>query len=242
MKIAVAQIQPVTGDIPRNITQHLAFIEAAALEGIDVLLFPELSLTGYEPTLAGRLAIDVNDSILDDFFRISQDRPITVIVGAPTRHPEGVRISLIIFQPGKSRHIYSKRYLHPDEEPFFVKGPEDGGIIGDGIRMALAICYETAVPAHIEQAHKHRARFYLASVAKFQHGVDRAHSRLAGIARDYSMTVMMANAIGPADGSVCAGMSAIWSDEGVLLGQMDETQEGFLAFNSDTGDVWRRML
>src|SRR3569833_2635825 len=117
MKIAFALIQPVTGDIPRNITQHLAFIEAAAVDGIDVLLFPELSLTGYEPTLAGRLAIDVNDSILDDFFRISQDSHITVIVGAPTRHPDWVRISLIIFQPGKSRHIGAGRGRRPGGGP-----------------------------------------------------------------------------------------------------------------------------
>jgi len=242
MKIAVAQIEPVTGDIPRNIQQHLAVIELAASEEVDVLIFPELSLTGYEPTLAARLAIDVNDSLLDDFFRISQDRQITVGVGVPTRHPEGVRISMVVFQPGKSRHIYSKRYLHPDEEPFFVKGPEDNGIIGEGIRMALAICYETSVPAHIEQAHKHRARIYLASVAKFQHGIVRAQARLSEIARDYSMTVLMSNAIGSADGGVCAGMSAIWNEEGALLGQMDETQEGFLAVNTDTGEVWRRAL
>lgn len=52
VKIAVAQIKPIKGDIPSNVLQHVDFIELAAVNQVDLLIFPELSLTGYEPELA----------------------------------------------------------------------------------------------------------------------------------------------------------------------------------------------
>ena len=61
MKIAVAQARPVKGDIQANISNHLKLIEQASLEGADAVFFPELSLTGYEPTLAKELAGNQDD-------------------------------------------------------------------------------------------------------------------------------------------------------------------------------------
>ena len=54
--LAAAQCSAVAGDIAANAGRHLDFIDAAHRQGVNILVFPELSLTGYEPTLAGRLA------------------------------------------------------------------------------------------------------------------------------------------------------------------------------------------
>jgi predicted amidohydrolase len=54
--IAVAQTCPVEGDVQANVEQHLRLAEAAAAEGARIVVFPELSLTGYELTLAQTLA------------------------------------------------------------------------------------------------------------------------------------------------------------------------------------------
>jgi len=120
MKIAVAQTKPVTGDIQRNIEQHKILINLAVSQGADTIIFPELSLTGYEPAMASALAIAPDDSRLDELSIASETAGITIGAGVPTRHPEGIRISMVLFQPGKSRRLYSKRYLHADEEPFFI--------------------------------------------------------------------------------------------------------------------------
>ena len=58
MKVAVAQSRPVKGEFDRNMESHVELAEAAAAAGADTLVFPELSLTGYEPTLAARFAVD----------------------------------------------------------------------------------------------------------------------------------------------------------------------------------------
>jgi len=56
MKICVAQTRPVKGDIQSNIENHKKFIDLAVSGGADTIIFPELSLTGYEPELAKELA------------------------------------------------------------------------------------------------------------------------------------------------------------------------------------------
>jgi predicted amidohydrolase len=122
MKICIAQTRPVAGDIKTNIDQHKKLIDAAVSYSADIIIFPELSLTGYEPGLAKALATDKEDSRLDDFQQISNENKIIICVGVPTKNNKGICISMIIFQPGRERLVYSKKYLHADEEPFFISG------------------------------------------------------------------------------------------------------------------------
>jgi len=235
MKVGVAQTRPITADISRNIQQHKTLIAQAVASGIDILIFPELSLTGYEPTLAHTLAVEPNDKRLDVFQQISDTHQLIIGAGIPIRHGEDVCISMVLFQPGKSRQLYSKKYLHADEEPFFVSGQHGPNRIGEEI--ALAICYEISVPQHAEEASTSGAKIYIASVAKFMHGIDKALARLTQISSSYSMTVLMSNSIGQADGYECAGKSSIWNNKGGLLGQLDDYREGILILDTDTGEV-----
>ena len=241
MKICIAQTRPIAGDLQHNISRHIQFTDMAASFGADIIIFPELSLTGYEPALAESLALDPDDTRLDELVKVSEARRITIIAGVPTRHAAGICISLIIFQPGKARQLYSTRYLHPDEEPFFIGGPEASGLIGERNDLALAICYEISVPQHAELAFKNGAKIYVASVAKFANGVEKALVRLADIGKDYSMTVSMANSIGPADNGICAGKSSIWDNKGALVGQLDDSHEGILILDTEIGECQKKV-
>ena len=58
LTIAAAQSISIAGDLAANIQRHLRFIEVAAEQGVELLVFPELSLTGYENEVAAALAID----------------------------------------------------------------------------------------------------------------------------------------------------------------------------------------
>src|SRR5687767_10393594 len=119
MRICAAQTRPIKGDIRNNIDNHKRLIQLAVSNGADAIIFPELSLTGYEPKLAKELATHQNDSRFEDFQTISNANQITIGVGVPTKTHAGVCISMILFQPGKPRQLYSKHYLHVDEEDFF---------------------------------------------------------------------------------------------------------------------------
>ena len=186
MKICVAQTKPVKGDIERNIINHLQLIALALVSGADTIVFPELSITGYEPGLAKELATDKDDKRFNIFQIISDENHVTIGIGVPIKSDEGINISMILFQPNEERQIYSKRYLHADEEPFFISGQNDNVLI-DGTKIALAICYELSVPEHAENAFQLGAKIYFASVAKSANGGEKAGRTLAAIAEKYSM-------------------------------------------------------
>ena len=237
MKIGVAQTRPVTGDIQRNLERHAILIDMALHHGAKVIVFPELSVTGYEPSLAKDLAIDQEDARFDIFQHFSDTKHATIGVGAPTASPEGPCISLLIFQPHKARELYSKMHLHQDEEPFFARGKPSAGLFGANGEIALAICYELSVAEHAASASKNGAEIYIASVAKPAAGVDVAANRLSEIAREYSMMALMSNCVGPTDGWESAGRTSVWDDKGVLLSQLDDKNEGILVVDTETHTV-----
>ena len=242
MKICVAQTRPVKGDIQSNIDNHKKFIDLATAYCADIVIFPELSLTGYEPALAEALATNQDDRRLDDFQIIADTRQITIGVGVPTKSGASPCISMVIFQPYQGRQTYSKQYLHADEEPFFMSGPSAAGLIGDKTNIALAICYELSVPEHAEKAFANCADIYVASVAKSASGVDQAVKRLVDIAQTYSVPILMSNCIGPSDDFESAGKTSVWNDKGLLVGQLNETNEGVLIFDTDTQEVIEKVM
>jgi predicted amidohydrolase len=235
MRIGVAQTRPFKGDVLRNIETHLRLIELAGRAQADMIVFPELSITGYEPELAAVLSTTAEDVRLDIFETLSERYSMTIGVGIPETDKAGVRITEVIFQPGRPRQTYSKQYLHSDEEPYFICGREAGFLRGG--RIALAICYELSVPAHSEQARQGGAEVYLVSVAKTRAGMERAAETLAGIAQRYSMTVLVSNCVGHCDNFDCGGGSAAWNREGVKLGELDGLAEGILVLDTETGEV-----
>lgn len=242
MKICVVQTRPVKGDVLSNIENHKNLISLAVSYGADTIIFPELSLTGYEPALAKELATNQDDSRLSDFQKICDSKQVTIGVGMPTKNGTGICISMIIFQPQQARQSYSKKYLHADEVEFFMSGPGSAGLTGIKPVVAIAICYELSVPEHSENAFKSGAEIYIASVAKSIDGVEKAIKSLSGIANKYSMTVLMSNCVGQCDGDECGGKTSIWNNKGLLTGQLNNTSEGILIIDTDTQEITERML
>ncbi|MEO7990386.1 MAG: carbon-nitrogen hydrolase family protein [Chryseolinea sp.] len=242
MKICVAQTKPVKGNIPANIQNHIRLIHLAIGNGAGLIIFPELSLTGYEPELAKELTMDKDDTRFDDFQNISDSCHITIGVGAPTKSSKGICITMIIFQPHQTRQTYSKKYLHDDEKPFFVSGESSIGLLGQKAKAALAICYELSVPEHAEHAFKSGAEIYIASVAKTISGVEKASKSLSDIAHKYSMTVLMSNCIGRSDNFESAGKTAIWNSKGILLTQLNDTCEGILIIDTETQELIEKTI
>jgi predicted amidohydrolase len=240
VKICVAQTRPIKGDIETNIDNHRKLIDLAVSNGADTVIFPELSLTGYEPELSKELATDQDDSRFEDFQKISNENHITIGVGMPIKNSEGILIGMIIFQPNKRRLTYFKQHLHEDELPYFVTGQEQSPLAEN--KTAIAICYELSVPEHSENAFRNGAEIYIASVVKSVSGVEKAVKSLSGIANKYSMTVLMSNCIGHCDNFECGGKTSIWNDKGLLLAQLNDRNEGILIINTDTQEIIEKTI
>lgn len=210
------------------------------------MMFPELSLTGYEPTLANELAMEATDPRLEPFQSFADTENLTVSVGAPLRCDSGARskclVGMLLFSPGQERQVRSKCHLDIDEEPVFAPGEIGDDLSFEDARIALAICYEISVPQHAASAATRGANIYLASVAKFVNGFETAQARLAEIARQHGMSVLMANCLGICDGEACAGRSGVWNRTGEKLAELNTSQEGVLVFDTASEQVTRRLI
>lgn len=231
MKLCVAQTRPRKGDVTSNLAEHKELVQLAVHLGADMILFPELSVTGYEPHLAHELATHREDDRLNELQQLSMTHNITVGVGMPVSSATAPYISTIILGPQGKRLTYSKQYLHADELPFFAPGKEQL-MLGD---VALATCYELSVPEHSEHVHRMGAKVYIASVAKTAAGIEKAHTTLAGIAKKYGMTVLLSNCVGHCDDFDCGGRSAAWNDQGELVATLGDESTGLLLVDTRRG-------
>lgn len=83
MRLFAAQTRPFPGDIEKNLEKHAQWVRAAAEFSADFILFPELSLTGYEPALASGLAVSSDDNGPEILRQFSNQYRMTLCAGMP---------------------------------------------------------------------------------------------------------------------------------------------------------------
>lgn len=232
MKVCAAQLRPVAGDVETNAAKHFTLIEHAVAHRADLVFFPELSLTGYEPRLAKSLAIDTDDHRLDVFQGYSERHNLLIGIGMPVSVGSGVQVGMVWFTPGAARHTYAKQRLHVDEHPYFVPGDSQLVVECGGRKLAPAICYESLQMDHADGAAALSADLYLASVSKPAGGLAKAMIHYPAVARRHGMFVIMANCVGSNDDFVSVGQSAAWNARGDLLAQMDTESEGLVVLDT----------
>ncbi|MCO1623105.1 carbon-nitrogen hydrolase family protein [Pseudomonas putida] len=232
MKLCAVQLASLKGDLPANLQRHLVCIEQAAALGAELVVFPELSLTGYEPSVARQATLPVTSARLDPLQAACDRLGITVAVGLPLPTPDGIRIGMPIFCPGAPRQAYAKQRLHDDELPYFTPGDQALLLEVGEHRVAPAICYESMFLAHAAVARERGADLYLVSVAKTAKGIREGYAHYPEVARELGMPVLMANCVGPADTFIGAGGSAAWDSQGQLLASLDDHSEGLIVLDT----------
>lgn len=149
---------------------------------------------------------------------------------------------MIIFEPNKPRQTYSKQQLHSDEFSYFENGFGQVIIKSSDKNIAPAICYESILPTHSENAFNLGADVYLASVAKPENGIKKAFEHFPAVAKQYAMPVLMSNCVGFCDNFLSVGKSTVWTKEGKLVGQLDDKMEWILLFDTETEVIIKRNL
>lgn len=218
LRVAAAQSPSVPGDVERNVQTHLAFVRAAVYERVQVLVFPELSLTGYEPQLLADHVLTPDHPALDPLRRAARDHDITLVVGAPAAPVQEGDLPAIgawVLCPGGSVALYRKRHLHGGEEAFASAGAEVAQVqLLAGEPMGLAVCADITHPEHAQATSGAGAALYLASALISERGYGPESALLQGYAQDLGMAVLLANYCGQTGGYVSAGRSAFWAPGG----------------------------
>ncbi|MEU5980575.1 carbon-nitrogen hydrolase family protein [Streptomyces sp. NPDC047315] len=228
MKIAAAQFEPVPGDVEANVRTMAELVRTAAGQGARLVVFPELSTTGYFLSLLARdpaLTLDEDDARLAPLREACREVATAAVVNAAVRTASGrPAVTSLVFGPdGELLTRYDKQHLHGAEGDVFVAGGRDGHFALDGVGFALAVCYDNRFPEIAARARAAGATAYLAS-SVLEIGNDSFDSVYPVRARDNGLYVLLANALGTNEGGACAGASGVWSPEGALLATAGATQ------------------
>lgn len=113
VKIGLAQIYPKLGDVTANVSKHLAYIEDAHSQGVELIVFPEMSLTGYQVMdLVPEVAIeaDASDSVFAQFLEASHK--LDIVFGFVQRDDRNrFYIANAYLSGGQCLHVHRKVYL-----------------------------------------------------------------------------------------------------------------------------------
>lgn len=237
MKICSAQTKPIAGDIQRNIEQHITLIDQAVQHGAEFILFPELSITGYEPTLANELSTTLDDERFHIFQRKSDQYDTVISIGAPIKNDGKVSIGMIVFRPNQSRTLYLKKHLFHTELQHFVSGETKKNIEVKQTNVGLAICYEISVPEHQKIASENGTEIYAAGIVETIEGIARAIDKMAITSKKYNMISMIANCVGISGEYDCGGKSSVWNAKGELKAQLNGNNIGILIYDTLSEEI-----
>lgn len=216
LRIAVAQPAVTPYDLAANVTAHAAVV----LEGLaDVVVFPEMSLTGYHLDAA---PVSRDDPALAPLVAACAHSGATALVGAPVEADDAVYIGVLAIDGTGAVIAYRKMWLGDEEARRFAAGTRPASVEVAGWRLGLAVCKDTGVPEHQRQTVAIGIDAYVAGTVMLPQERPEQDRRGSSISADYRIPVALASFAGPtgAGYDVTAGCSAIWSPSGDILEQV----------------------
>ncbi|MDD3884725.1 MAG: NAD+ synthase [Gallionella sp.] len=234
MKIAVAQVNSVVGDLAGNAAKIFQRAEEAKRAGATLLLTPELSLCGYPP----------EDLLLRDGFNQACDQAlqtlasqlsgITVIVGHPHELAGHRYNAASVLRDGHVVAIYHKHVLPNyavfDEQRYFDVGSAPCVFEHEGVRFGLNICADVWAPAAMRDAREAGAEVVLvlnASPYAMQKQAGRYRTLRERI-QENGLPVVYANLVGGQDELVFDGGSFAMNADGTLVALAPRFEEALL--------------
>lgn len=237
MIIAAAQTAPVRGNIPANLVQHYRLIKEASEHNVRLLVFPELSITGYERELAHNFIFTIDDDRLDHLRDLAREYSMIIIAGAPVETHGQLYIGSFVIQADGSLSLYTKQFLHDGEDQFFSSCFDHDPVIKlEEETIRLAICADIENVKHPEKAAAGGSTLYLASIFYSPGGIGGALQLLSQYASRYQMAVLMSNFGGDSWGSPSGGQSAFWNKEGELITKASASGEELLVIEKLNGE------
>ena len=253
MKIALAQIRPKLGDIDHNFNLHIDYIQKSKEKNVDLLIFPELSLTGYTlKDMVEELALDPHaDPLFKKLKALS--RGISFVVGFAEEKEKGLWVnSAAFFSGGKIAHIHRKVYLPTygmfEELKFFGQGKNFHTFPTPFGKTGMLICYDFL---HISSSYLlfvGGTELIIAISAApgrgFSDDESYASSRMwelmgEAVSRFFQCFVIYCNRVGFEDGKSFAGGSFIYNPGGQLVAKSPYVDEDFLVKNIDLEEIRR---
>jgi predicted amidohydrolase len=212
--LAVAQPLCVPYDVAANALAHAATVRSARAR---VVVFPELSLTGYELDAP---AISADDPRLTPIVEACAETRSVALVGAPVPGEAGQsHIAMLAIEATGATVAYRKMWLGTTESSRFTPGGKPAVLVVDGWRLGLGVCKDSGVPQHASDTAALGMDAYVVGTVKSAEEASLQDERARRVATDHHVWVAVASFAGSTGGgySRAAGHSSIWTPDGVAI-------------------------
>ncbi len=248
MRLALAQINVVVGDLDGNRERILSSLADARREGAELVLFPELAVTGYPP----------EDLLLRPAFVRAAERSlrqiaaactkVTALVGTPW-FDRDLFNACAVCADGEVRSVYRKRYLPNygvfDEDRYFAPGRELVLLRLGQTLVGPTVCEDIWQPGPPATDLALAGAELLVNISASPFHVGKAEDReemLVTRARDNSAFLAFCNLVGGQDELVFDGHSVVLDDEGEVVARAPGFEEALLVVDVDPTEAIARRL
>ena len=239
LRIALAQIDTTVGDIAGNVAKVQEHIARARHQGAELVVFPELAVTGYPP----------EDLLLKEHFLsdaraalqrlAAETKDIVALVGFPER-AEDVYNAAAVLAGGEVRGVYRKTYLPNygvfDEERYFQSGSRGAVIQVGDVAVGLTICediWEPGPPLSDEALAGATVIVNLSASPYYASKGEERENMLIQRARDSLAAVVFCNLVGGQDELVFDGHSVVIDHDGTVIARAHQFREELIVATID---------
>ncbi len=235
LKIALAQLNPIVGDVKGNIIK-LIDIRNNLKNEVDIIVVPELYVTGYpiDDLVLRNDFLELVENEINSLAKITNDGKAAIILGAPRKEKNSIRNSVFVLDDGKITSFRDKHNLPNsgvfDEQRIFSPGALSGPVKIRNVLIGLPICEDIWTENVIECLCETGAEIILSinaspySLKKHDQRMSVAVSRVI----ESKIPLIYLNRVGGQDELVFDGASFCLSHEGELSVQLKDFQEEIL--------------
>ncbi|MBI5683249.1 MAG: NAD+ synthase [Deltaproteobacteria bacterium] len=244
LRIAMAQINPVVGDLSGNARKIIDYIERGIELGIDLIAFPELSVTGYPPEdlLLKPQFIKDNTAYLKKIAKKTRD--ITAIIGFVDSQ-EDIYNAAAIVHSGEIAGVYHKMFLPNygvfDEERYFQSGKMPLNVILNDITIGIGICEDIWYPEGPARIQAVAGAEVIVNINASPYHIGKARFReemLATRASDNGVIIAYNNMVGGQDELVFDGHGMIIDEKGEVIARGMAFEEDLILAELDVERIF----
>jgi NAD+ synthase (glutamine-hydrolysing) len=243
LRIGLAQINPTVGDVWGNARLIAEWIGRARDMGADIVLFPELAITGYPPEDLVLKPAFVRDNLKQLDTVVDATKGISAVVGFVDEDGDIFNAAAFIHD-GELKAVYHKVFLPNygvfDEQRYFTPGHRCPIVEMAGVRVGVSVCEDCWYPSGpMAWQALHGAELMLNINGSPYHEGKRVprEAMIADRARDYGSFIAWVNTVGGQDELVFDGNSAIFGPDGKVLARGSSFREELLVCDVNLGSV-----
>ena len=241
LRLALAQINPTVGDLDGNASRIVAFSRQAREKGADLVLFPEMALTGYPPEdlLFEPLFLAKTGKSLRALLR-SVPKDIVVVVGSPTKKGHALYNGAFVLYGRRFRQSFHKWFLPNygvfDEQRYFSEGEKPAVLDLNGARIGFSICEDVWRPKGPALAAAEQGASVILNLSASPYHAGKIKERLEILqkkTRECGAAIAYCNMVGGQDELVYDGGSLVMDRKGNVIAQAPMFEEKLLIVDMD---------